>query len=237
MPVPTPDARWRGEILRRLGELELQARSHDAPAPGDATAPDDAEAPDGALQAKLARLSESAGRWGEVGIAVRELATGEPVFAYHADHELNPASNHKLLTAVAAVELLGADYRFRTEVRVEGDSLVLVGDGDPSLQVDDLEALAARTARAVDLSRVRRIVVDDSRVLGAPLWSGLLAAGRELVLSRAQQRVVAAVQHRRGLRAARPARPPGAGQGRAALRSHRRRKPCDDRSRRPDRAQ
>jgi D-alanyl-D-alanine carboxypeptidase/D-alanyl-D-alanine-endopeptidase (penicillin-binding protein 4) len=39
---------------------------------------------------------------------------------------------------------------------------VLIGDGDPSLQVADLSALARQTAAATDLAGVRRLVVDDS---------------------------------------------------------------------------
>ena len=53
------------------------------------------------------------------------------------------ASNHKLLTATAAVTLLGEDYRFETTVLREGNALILRGGGDPSLQVEDLEALAS----------------------------------------------------------------------------------------------
>ena len=148
-------ARWRNRIEARLAALSAEVG-----AAGKAQAE---PTPDDALTSRLEGLVRHASRYADVGVAVRSLDTGAPLFSFHADRELNPASNHKLLTAIAAVELLGADYRYATEVRLDGDALVLVGNGDPSLQVEDLAALAERTAAAgIDLSGVRRIVADDS---------------------------------------------------------------------------
>ncbi|MCA9710971.1 MAG: D-alanyl-D-alanine carboxypeptidase/D-alanyl-D-alanine-endopeptidase, partial [Myxococcales bacterium] len=81
------------------------------------------------------------------------------------------------VTAAAALELLGADYRFETRVLRAGDALVLVGEGDPSLQVDDLRALAKQVAQRVDLSGVRRIVVDDTAFSARRLGPGYDAGG------------------------------------------------------------
>lgn len=148
-------ARWRARIEARLAALTAELEGTD-----DASTQAHA---DDALVRRLEQLVEHASRYADVGVAVRSLDTGEPLFSFHADRELNPASNHKLLTAIAAVELLGADYRFATEVRLDGDALVLVGHGDPSLQVEDLASLAQRvSASGIDLSKVRRIVADDS---------------------------------------------------------------------------
>lgn len=74
-------------------------------------------------------------------------------------HAHIPASITKLLSGYAALEALGPETRFTTEVRRDGDTLVLVGGGDPYLydvtpedvssDVADLRTLAERTAKAL----------------------------------------------------------------------------------------
>jgi D-alanyl-D-alanine carboxypeptidase/D-alanyl-D-alanine-endopeptidase (penicillin-binding protein 4) len=58
------------------------------------------------------------------------------------------------------VELLGSDYRFETIFAREGDTLYVVGGGDPSLQVEDIESIAATLAES--LHGIQEIVVDES---------------------------------------------------------------------------
>jgi D-alanyl-D-alanine carboxypeptidase/D-alanyl-D-alanine-endopeptidase (penicillin-binding protein 4) len=77
-----------------------------------------------------------------VGFQVRNLATGEILYRLNANHLFVPASNMKLFTSALALERLGPDYRFSTQIvasramdahgRLAGD-LVLAGGGDPSL--------------------------------------------------------------------------------------------------------
>src|SRR5215510_13761127 len=70
-----------------------------------------------------------------VGVVVTDLATGEVLFSRQAGSPFVPASNAKLLTAVAALSTLGPSARFTTRV-VAGarpGSLTLVGGGDPTL--------------------------------------------------------------------------------------------------------
>jgi len=72
-------------------------------------------------------------------VAISEL--GRERYGHHADSLLVPASTQKLLTGVAAIGLLGPDYRFTTRLLtrsvpidgvIEGD-VWLVGSGDPLL--------------------------------------------------------------------------------------------------------
>lgn len=98
-----------------------------------------------------------------------------------------PASTTKLLTAAAALEVLGGDHRFETVVRRQGRTLVLVGGGDPLLQRApdpdvgypeeraDLRTLARRVASAVGGARAPRLRLqyDESLFSGpsaSPSW-------------------------------------------------------------------
>lgn len=111
------------------------------------------------VDAALAPLAERA----RVAIEIRDLDTGEVLLEHDHQRALNPASNQKLITAIAAVELLGPDYRFETSVWRDGDAVVVRGEGDPDLHVGDLHRLAAElVSRPELLDGVRRIVIDDA---------------------------------------------------------------------------
>lgn len=144
---------WRDKIEQRLADVAAQIdRTHDTAQPF---------VPSPQTSKQLERLAREAAVLGEVGVSVRDLQSGLEVFAWQPDQPLNPASNNKLVTASAAVALLGPDFRFETRLARHGDALYLVGGGDPSLQVEDLEAMTSKLAPA-DLAGVHRLVVDDS---------------------------------------------------------------------------
>jgi len=152
-------APWMVHIEDRLAALSEAASAHAAQRPEHAAA---STALLRRLEALAAGLHPPTDSGVGLGIAIRDLDTGAPVFEHDAEQGLNPASNHKLLTAVAALELLGDDYRWQTRVLRAGDALVLRGEGDPSLQIADLERLAAEVAAAIDLHEIRRVIVDDT---------------------------------------------------------------------------
>src|SRR6266849_2455722 len=78
-------------------------------------------------------------RW---GICVISLKDGALVYQRDADQLFTPASNMKIYTTGVALDLLGADYRWRTSVyakaqpgasgTIQGD-LILYGRGAPDL--------------------------------------------------------------------------------------------------------
>jgi D-alanyl-D-alanine carboxypeptidase/D-alanyl-D-alanine-endopeptidase (penicillin-binding protein 4) len=102
------------------------------------------------------------------GAVAVDLRTGRVVYSRNASLALEPASNEKVPVAYAALSLLGAGYRFHTEVVGTGSldgatwngNLFLRGFGDPTLQTSDLDALAAEVA-SWGIRRVNGAVVGD----------------------------------------------------------------------------
>lgn len=83
----------------------------------------------------------SARHSGEVGVYMQVLKSGRVVYSHNALKPMIPASNLKVVTTAAALDSLGPDFRYYTELR--GDSpdaqgviqgnLYLRGQGDPTL--------------------------------------------------------------------------------------------------------
>src|SRR5688500_931708 len=57
---------------------------------------------------------------------VIDAKTGKVVFDKNSQIGLAPASTQKIITSVTAFELLGKDYRFKTEVRKGNDNSTFV---------------------------------------------------------------------------------------------------------------
>ncbi|GAB2476991.1 D-alanyl-D-alanine carboxypeptidase/D-alanyl-D-alanine-endopeptidase [Jatrophihabitans fulvus] len=106
-------------------------------------------------------------------LSVRDLDTGTTLFEQNAATRLLPASNAKLLTSAAALDLLGPSYRFTTDVRTAKGVLYLRGTGDPTTMAADYDRLAAGVRRA-GIRSVRGLVTDDTafdHVPLAPFWA------------------------------------------------------------------
>src|SRR5688572_282122 len=120
-----------------------------------------------ALRAELDDLVSKASLGDGIGIVVADTSNGERLYQRNPETPRNPASNMKLVTAATALLELGASYRMRTtlagQIGPEGEveTLVLRGEGDPSLSFGDLLSM---TRRLVDLGvrRVENVVVDGS---------------------------------------------------------------------------
>lgn len=67
------------------------------------------------------------------GVCVIDIGSGKPVYSLRADELFIPASNQKLLTTAAALDQLGADFRFITTFALRGTDLLLFASGDPGL--------------------------------------------------------------------------------------------------------
>jgi D-alanyl-D-alanine carboxypeptidase/D-alanyl-D-alanine-endopeptidase (penicillin-binding protein 4) len=115
------------------------------------------------------------------GVLVVKLRTGAQRYAVNPGRAFRPASNEKLVVAVAALDRLGPDFKIPTQVLGEGardgsvwrGRLVLKGFGDPTLSRKRLAALAGRV-KAAGISRVTgRTLGDESyfdKQRTAPGW-------------------------------------------------------------------
>jgi len=124
-------------------------------------------------------------RW---GISVISMSDGRQLYSRNADRLFTPASNMKVYTTAAALDLLGADYQWRTSVyagaepdgagTITGD-LVLYGRGAPDLISQtrkNNDNSLARLAEDLYNRGVRRIkgniIGDESYFRGEPLGDG-----------------------------------------------------------------
>lgn len=107
-----------------------------------------------------------------IGWCVIDAASGRIVAQHRPGQALIPASTQKLLTTGAALDLLGADYRYTTTLEYDGTlgsdgtlrgNLYLRGTGDPTLGspemdgVTSLRDLLQRFRLAVERAGIRRI--------------------------------------------------------------------------------
>ncbi|MEV4545131.1 D-alanyl-D-alanine carboxypeptidase/D-alanyl-D-alanine endopeptidase [Micromonospora echinaurantiaca] len=116
-------------------------------------------------------LADSRLAGAQASVVVVDAASGETVYNRNGDRRLIPASNTKLLTSAAALELLGAGHRFHTDVLTSGTrragvvsgNLHLRGGGDPTMLAADYDALAAQVAAAGVRLVTGNLVADDTR--------------------------------------------------------------------------
>jgi D-alanyl-D-alanine carboxypeptidase/D-alanyl-D-alanine-endopeptidase (penicillin-binding protein 4) len=72
--------------------------------------------------------------------------------AINGDQPMIPASNMKLLTTGAALDVLGPDFEFRTVLLRDGARLIVRGDGDPAFGDPELLAIMMRgDKRGIDV--------------------------------------------------------------------------------------
>ncbi|MFA8433629.1 MAG: D-alanyl-D-alanine carboxypeptidase/D-alanyl-D-alanine-endopeptidase [Marinifilaceae bacterium] len=77
-----------------------------------------------------------------IGFLARDLSSGKTIAQHQAEKSLAPASTLKLLTTATALEILGPDFQFSTQIAHNGKvlpsgqlngNLYLIGGGDPTL--------------------------------------------------------------------------------------------------------
>lgn len=107
------------------------------------------------------------------GILITSQDTQKILYIRNAEKYFVPASNTKLLTTAAALQVLGADFQIRTSIYQDGEGIFrLLGRGDPSLGDTQLKNLAQQL-RKKGINQIKQLIVDDSYFQGEtvhPSW-------------------------------------------------------------------
>lgn len=137
------------------------------------------------IEATLSHDDFSGATW---GLAVIDLDAETPLYQHNRHSLFTPASNTKLFTTAAALEQLGPDYRFRTQVFTDGTmrdsilygNLIVRGAGDPTIggheQKDAPLAVFRAWADSLREAGIRRVtgnlIGDDDLFTDTPLGYG-----------------------------------------------------------------
>jgi serine-type D-Ala-D-Ala carboxypeptidase/endopeptidase (penicillin-binding protein 4) len=116
-----------------------------------------------------------------ITLTVADLATGEVLCSIDPDRTLTPASVNKLVSTSAALEILGADYRFRTVIGHKGElnrrgnvltgDIIIKGGGDPALGSERFAEhygnIVTTIATAIEEAGIKRIkgrIISDETI-------------------------------------------------------------------------
>ena len=92
-----------------------------------------------------------------VAISIKDYNTGKPVYELNEKILMHPASVQKVLTLIPAMDVLGDDYEFSTEIYKRGEDSYLIKLGaDPYLSSKDLKKLVNNVGL-----ETKKIYIDD----------------------------------------------------------------------------
>ena len=107
-------------------------------------------------------ISDSRINKGAVSISVRNINTGKILYELNSDKPVPPASTLKSITLAAALNELGKDYAFSTELyKNTNNELILKLGADPFLKARDLRTLL-KTAYEKNIIEPKAFYLDDT---------------------------------------------------------------------------
>lgn len=163
--IPADGATTKKRTTAKKKPAAASSRKGKQPVRRAATAAPVARAIGVSLEERLASLMNSAiPSSSEVSLEVVEVESGRVVAERHGNWPVAPASNMKLFTTAAAMDLLGKDFEFRTTVAVRGSAdaqgalrgdVKITGRGDPTIggRFHDGNATAVIDEWAIALKR------------------------------------------------------------------------------------
>ncbi len=136
------------------------------------------------LSAAFGRLqADSQCRYASLSLTVLDAKTGERVFAASPDMGLATASTLKTITSITAFYVLGADFRYQTQLGYSGEitvdgtlngDVIIKGAGDPTLgswryeQTKEAHILALMTdaLKTAGIKKINGRVIGDDSIFG-----------------------------------------------------------------------
>ncbi|HEX8455420.1 MAG TPA: D-alanyl-D-alanine carboxypeptidase/D-alanyl-D-alanine-endopeptidase [Longimicrobium sp.] len=130
----------------------------------------------GPLQAQADAVVPNKSEW---TIMAYSLDRNQTLFAINAEQPKVPASNNKVYSSIWALGVLGPDYRFPTDLLINGNiqngvlqgDVIIRGSGDPgfgypSYEKDNLDPLRtmARRLKALGINQVTGSVIGDATI-------------------------------------------------------------------------
>lgn len=164
-PAPVAGVAWRRFAACLAGVLFTMGPVARAAAPGPAAA---ALAVPDQPSSVLAALRHAGLPASSLGFYVRQVDSTNPMTALNEEHSFVLASTTKVVTSLAALDLLGPNFRWRTYAYAQGDvvngrlagDLLIVGGGDARLSTDELREWFG-TIRARGLREIGGSIVLD----------------------------------------------------------------------------
>ncbi|RRD02238.1 D-alanyl-D-alanine carboxypeptidase/D-alanyl-D-alanine-endopeptidase [Prevotella sp. OH937_COT-195] len=103
-----------------------------------------------------------------VGVEIYDLTDDKVIYACNERQTMRPASTQKMLTAVTALDRLGGDYEYKTQLCYTGEidgrtllgSLYCIGGFDPAFNGDDMESFVS-AVREVGIDTIQGNIYAD----------------------------------------------------------------------------
>lgn len=123
-----------------------------------------------------------------ISLMVKDIKTGRIVYQHRADKATTPASTTKILTTLTALETLGPDFRFRTQLQYDGyikdntlfGNIYLLGGGDPTLGSEflnkgDFMKQWVKEVKKLGINKITGSVIGDATLFSdeglPPCWT------------------------------------------------------------------
>jgi len=119
-----------------------------------------------------------------IGLLVVDLKTGDTLLDFNSDKSLVAASTQKLLTSAVALEILGADFTFKTILEYDGiitndgvltGNIIIRGGGDPALGsplfaefYGDLFERWVQAIKTAGITKIEGKIIGDGSIFGEP---------------------------------------------------------------------